>query len=138
MNDQTRDPGRPERPADADQRLSTTTIAEQPPLTRPGPRAARWPWLLAAVVLAAIGVPDEEIVADHTASDAELAPEYERFKALHPDQAADVDAGIERRAWTMEQILTTLRLAFGSSAAYLKTAGVTADEIEAIRTKLTA
>jgi len=56
MNDQTRDPGRPERPADADQRLSTTTIAEQPPLTRPGPRAARWPWLLAAVVLAAIAL----------------------------------------------------------------------------------
>ena len=94
--------------------------------------------IVIAVVLAAIGVPDQEIVADHTASDAELAPEYERFKALHPDQTADVDAGIERRAWTMEQILTTLRLAFGSSAAYLKTAGVTADEIEAIRTKLTA
>jgi hypothetical protein len=35
-------------------------------------------------------------------------------------------------------VLAALRLSFGGSAAYLKTAGVTRVEIEAIRAKLTA
>jgi len=89
-------------------------------------------------VLAALDVPDEEIVADYVASDAELEPDYVRFRSANPDRAADVDAGIERRAWTMGEVLTTLRLSFGGSAAYLNTAGITPAEIEAIRAKLTA
>jgi len=54
MNDQTRDPGRPEHPAAAERRSPGETV-EQPALTRPGPRSRsrRWPWLLAAVALAA-------------------------------------------------------------------------------------
>jgi len=94
--------------------------------------------IVVAVVLAALDVPDEEIVADYVASDAELEPDYVRFRSANPDRAADVDAGIERRAWTMGEVLTTLRLSFGGSAAYLKTAGITPVEIEAIRAKLTA
>ncbi len=52
MNDQTRDPGRPEHPAAAERRSPAETV-EQPALTRPGPRSRRWPWLLAAIALAA-------------------------------------------------------------------------------------
>jgi multidrug efflux system membrane fusion protein len=52
MNDQTRDPGRPEHPAAAERR-SPAEAVEQPALTRPGPRSRHWPWLLAAVALAA-------------------------------------------------------------------------------------
>jgi protein-tyrosine phosphatase len=94
--------------------------------------------IVIAIVLAAIGVADDEIVADYVASDSELESDYAQFKRSHPDQIADVDAGIERRAWTMEQVLTTLRLSFGGAAAYLGSAGVRADQIEAIRAKLTA
>ncbi len=53
MNDQTRDPGRPEHPAAAERRSPAETV-EQPALTRPGPRSRHyWPWLLAAIALAA-------------------------------------------------------------------------------------
>jgi len=94
--------------------------------------------IIIAVTLAAIGVPDEEIVADYVASDAELADDYVRFKTLNPHKAADVDAAVERRAWTMGEVLTTLRLTFGGARAYLGAAGVTPAHIDAIRAKLLA
>jgi membrane fusion protein, multidrug efflux system len=53
MNDQTHDPGKPEQPAVAGRRPASQPVDEQTALTRPGPRARRWPWLLAAIVLAA-------------------------------------------------------------------------------------
>ena len=92
--------------------------------------------IVVAVTLAAIGVTDEDIVADYVASDAELAADYVRFRSLNPDAVADIDAAIERRAWTMQEVLTTLRLAFGGAGAYLGTAGVSARQIDAIRAKL--
>jgi multidrug efflux system membrane fusion protein len=54
MNDQTRDPGRPEHPAAAERRSPAETV-EQPALTRPGPRSRsrHWRWVLAAIALAA-------------------------------------------------------------------------------------
>ena len=91
---------------------------------------------MVALTLAAIGVPDEEIVADYVASDAELADDYVRFKGLNPDKAADVDAAVERRAWTMGVVLTTLGLAFGGARGYLVTAGVPPQQVDAIRAKL--
>ena len=94
--------------------------------------------IVVAVVLSAIGVPDEEIVADYVASDVELADDYVRFKGENLDRAADVDAAIERRAWTMGEVLTTLRLAFGGADQYLQTAGVSAAQIDAVRAKLLA
>ncbi len=94
--------------------------------------------IVVAVVLAALGVPDAEIVADYVLSDTELEPDYVRFRAANPERAAEVDAGIERRAWTMGEVLTTLRLSFGGAAAYLRDAGVTAADLEAIRAKLVA
>jgi protein-tyrosine phosphatase len=94
--------------------------------------------IVVAITLAAIGVPDEEIVADYVASDAELEPDYIRFKEQNPDRAADVDAGVERRAFTMGEVLTTLRSAFGGAAAYVRSAGVTQAELDTIRAKLLA
>ena len=94
--------------------------------------------IVIATLLAAIGVPDEEIVADYVASDDELIEEYERFKAANPDRAADVDEGIAKRAWVMGQVLATLRDAFGGAAAYLRLAGVPSGQLDAIRAKLTA
>jgi protein tyrosine/serine phosphatase len=94
--------------------------------------------IVVAVVLSAVGVPDAEIVADYVASDAELADDYVRFKGENPDKAAEIDAAIERRAWTMGEVLVTLRLAFGGAGTYLQTAGVSAAQVDAIRAKLLA
>ena len=92
--------------------------------------------IIVAMILAAIGAPDDEIVSDYVASDAELAADYVRFTSLHPDKADAVEAAVERRAWTMGEVLTTLRLAFGGAPAYLGTAGVAAEQLDAIRAKL--
>lgn len=94
--------------------------------------------IVIATLLSALGVADAEVVADYAASDDELVAEYERFKAENPDRAAAVDDGVAKRAWVMEQTLATLREEFGGAAAYLRTAGVPAEQLEAIRAKLTA
>jgi hypothetical protein len=92
--------------------------------------------IVVAIVLAAVGVPDDEIVADYVASDAELADEYERFTAERPELRAEIFAAIERRAWTMEQVLATLRADHGDGAGYLRAAGVPHEDIELLRAKL--
>ena len=94
--------------------------------------------IVVAMVLSAIGVPDAEIVADYVASDDALVEEYERFKAANADRAADVDAGIAKRAWVMGETLRALRETFGGAAAYLERAGVQPAQLNAIRAKLTA
>lgn len=92
--------------------------------------------IVVATVLAAIGVPDDEIVADYVASDDALVEEYERFKMAHPERVADVDAGIAKRAWVMSETLAALREAFGGAGAYLGLAGVRPEQLAAIRVKL--
>ena len=94
--------------------------------------------IVVAIVLAAIGVPDAEIVAEYVASDEALIPEYERFKAAEPDRAAEVDEGVARRAWVMGETLAALRDAFGGSGAHLELAGVPTAQFAAIRAKLAA
>jgi protein-tyrosine phosphatase len=94
--------------------------------------------IVVATLLSALGVPDDDVVADYAASDAELVSEYERFKGVNPDRAGAVDEGVAKRAWVMEEVLTTLRLAFGGTEAYLRMAGVTQAEMDAIRAKLLA
>jgi protein-tyrosine phosphatase len=94
--------------------------------------------IVVAMVLSAIGVPDAEIVADYVASDDALVEEYDRFKAANPDRAAEVDAGIAKRAWVMGETLRALRDAFGGARAYLELAGVQPTHLDAIRAKLTA
>ena len=94
--------------------------------------------IVVATVLAAIGVPDAEIVADYVASDDELVEEYERFKRANPGQAAAVDEGVAKRAWVMGEVLAVLRTSFGGADAYLRLAGVSDRQLSAIRAKLTA
>jgi protein-tyrosine phosphatase len=94
--------------------------------------------IVIAAVLAAIGVPDEQIVADYVASDDALVEEYDRFKLANPDRSAEVDEGIAKRSWVMAQTLAALRDAFGGGAAYLRSAGVRPGQLDAIRAKLLA
>ena len=92
--------------------------------------------IVVALTLAAIGVADEEIVADYVMSDVELADDYAQFTALHPDQTEIIETAIEQRAWTMREVLTTLRLAFGGARSYLGIAGVASGQVDRIQAKL--
>ena len=92
--------------------------------------------IVVAVVLAAVGVPEEAIVADYVASDSELRDEYERFIAEHPEVQGEIAEAIERRGWTMRQVLATIRSDHGDGAGYLRSAGVTPQDIELLKAKL--
>ncbi|MFI4953273.1 MAG: MdtA/MuxA family multidrug efflux RND transporter periplasmic adaptor subunit [Burkholderiales bacterium] len=57
MNDQTHDPAKPGNQVAAPGRAPASDQADEPPaLSRRGPPARPWPWILAAVVLAAVAV----------------------------------------------------------------------------------
>ena len=45
---------------------------------------------------------------------------------------------VRKRAWVMAQTLDALRESFGGAAAYLRAAGVRPEQLDAIRSKLTA
>lgn len=94
--------------------------------------------IIIAVVLAALGVPDEAIVADYAASDDELAGEYRRFYADKPEYKDEIAEAIDRRTWTMEQVLATIHANYGGGAGYLRSAGVSEGDIELLRAKLVA
>lgn len=91
-----------------------------------------------AVLLSALGVCDEDVIADYAASDAELAEEYERFILEHPDHEADIREAVVHRVHSMESVLATLRADYGDAASYLRTAGVPATQLERLRAKLLA
>ena len=93
---------------------------------------------IVAVVLSAVGVSDDDIVSDYVASDIELEAEYRRYIAEHADDEADIRSAIGRRAATMRSLLSALHAGYGDGAGYLRTAGLTHDEIDAIRAKLVA
>ena len=93
---------------------------------------------IVAVVLAALGVVDDDIVADYVASDVELVPEYERFIAEHAEDEANIRGAIIRRADTMRTMLATLRAEYGDGESYLRAAGVADTDIDRLRAKLIA
>jgi len=92
--------------------------------------------IVVAVLLAALGVADDDIVADHCASDAELIEEYARFRAEHPEIAADMEERQERREWAMGELLSALRTEHGGGTAYLEHIGVLPGEIRRLRVLL--
>jgi protein-tyrosine phosphatase len=91
-----------------------------------------------AILLAALGVSDDDIVADYVASDVELAAEYQRFIAEHAEDEVNIRGAIARRAETMRTVLAGLRAGYGDGAAYLRTAGVDGKDIDRLRAKLLA
>jgi len=93
---------------------------------------------IVAVILMALGVADDDVIADYVASDAELEQEYQRYIAEHAGDETDIRASIARRAETMRVLLKSLRAEYGDGAGYLRTAGVAEPDIDAIRAKLTA
>lgn len=94
--------------------------------------------IVVALLLAALGVSGEDIVADFCASDADLATEYERFRTAHPEVAADLAERQARRAWVVGELLAAIRERHEHAAEYLKLIGVLPEEVERLREMLVA
>ncbi len=84
--------------------------------------------VLAALVLAFLGVPDETIVEDYVLSAAAMERLLERLKAEYPDSVEEVvrfaPSILHVMPETMEEFLTTVRSEFGGYAALERSLGV--------------
>ena len=93
-----------------------------------------------AIVLAALGIPDDVIAADYAATSMFLGEEF-RAQAVARNIVPGYDGErlTKMLACEPEYVLTalaTVREAHGSVEAYLMTAGLTSDELETLRTAL--
>lgn len=95
--------------------------------------------VVAAVLLRALGVCDEDVVADYAASEVHLRDVFERWRAelaskrLPPDAVAYLTSSPPRR---MRRMLAELDRRWGSTQAYLAAIGVDAERLEALRASL--
>jgi protein-tyrosine phosphatase len=85
--------------------------------------------VLAALVLAFLGVPDETIVADYALSGAAMVRLLERLKAEYPDSVEMVEhyapSILQVMPETMVEFLATIRAQYGSYPALAEALGVT-------------
>jgi protein tyrosine/serine phosphatase len=92
--------------------------------------------VVCALTLSLLGVADAEIAADYELSTAASLRFSEWVRQTYPDKAELPAPYLASPADAMEIFLGDLRERHGSIEAYVKGAGVTADEIEALRTHL--
>jgi protein-tyrosine phosphatase len=95
--------------------------------------------LAAALLLAALGVPDETIIADYTLSNRDfdvlvgrMRPEMERLYALGFGEA-QLRPFLLAEARTMAGALVHLQRRYGSVEEYLQRSGLTAETLEQLR-----
>jgi protein-tyrosine phosphatase len=97
--------------------------------------------LVAALLLAALGVEDEVIAADYARTGALLRPHVDLFAteldrlALSRDEMLRL---LETKEEAMLGLLRALREQHGTPAAYLETIGVAAADVDALRVALVA
>jgi protein-tyrosine phosphatase len=94
--------------------------------------------LLAALLLHLAGVDDQSIAADYALSEERLRPRHERWFA-----EADSEEELERLkriaqtpAVSMVGVFAELGRLYGGVESYLRGAGVTDDELELVRSRL--
>ena len=82
--------------------------------------------MLAALILGALGVGDEEIIGDYALSDKYVVEAYDALRT-DPEQVANLELlpshAFEALPETMETMLTTLRQEYGSIRGYLEAGG---------------
>jgi protein-tyrosine phosphatase len=97
-----------------------------------------------ALMLDAVGVQRDAIVADYTSSEANLAGPWADAMYAQVERSgvpltpAVKDIVAKTPAAAIEQALAWIDEHWGSSADYLRSGGLTADELVALRTRLTA
>ena len=91
-----------------------------------------------ALLLALIGVHDEQIAADYALSETALAGERAAALAAAPDDEARarIERGYDSRAETMLATLAHLRTRHGGAEAYLLRAGLAEADVRLIRERL--
>lgn len=96
--------------------------------------------VVVALVLALLGVPDDEIVADYILSEAALTALRANAHGHHAELAAWMDRVppplLRARPEAMHDFLAWMRTEHGSPEGYAGTAGVTGADVEALRTRL--
>jgi protein-tyrosine phosphatase len=96
--------------------------------------------MIAAIVLSALGVDDDAIVADYRLSDRAVAPTMAWSQANAPERAAEMAALPDWVLYTtregIQAFLDGLRAQHGSIEGYLAAAGAGADVVAALRDRL--
>jgi len=94
--------------------------------------------LLSAFLLDLAGVEDEEIAADYALSEERLRPRHERwFEAAASEEERERLRRIAQTpAASMIGVFEELRRRYGGVGAYLRSAGVTDDELDLVRARL--
>ncbi|MEM7129040.1 MAG: tyrosine-protein phosphatase [Chloroflexota bacterium] len=95
--------------------------------------------MIAALVLALLGVSHEDIIANYAESAIHLKPWVERLRADigdDPKQQAQLTKNMAADPETMSAMLTFLKDQYGGAESYLLQAGVSQNELERIRHKL--
>lgn len=93
--------------------------------------------IVAALVLAVAGVPDDVIARDFAETDVQLAGRYEEWlAAAEPEMRAAMIEDLHCPPERMLQVLDHLRSEWGGAEGYLEAAGVGPAAIERIRLRL--
>jgi protein tyrosine/serine phosphatase len=94
--------------------------------------------LLAAFLLHLAGVDDDEIAADYALSEERLRPRHEAwFAAAETEEELARAQRIARTpAGSMAGVLAELKARYGGVEAYLRSAGVTDEELDLVRARL--
>lgn len=96
--------------------------------------------MVVALALAVAGVPEDEIVADYYLTRERLASYLAEQLAAEPDESrhALMIEFRDTRAEAIVAILDHLDQRYGGAEAYLRTGGLTSDQLEALRSRLVA
>lgn len=95
--------------------------------------------VVAALLLAVLGVADAEIARDYALSGAYLRPHLPRFARLAEQAGIDAERlarVLDTSEEAMAACLAYLRARYGSAEAYLRAAGVSAERLHRLRTLL--
>jgi protein-tyrosine phosphatase len=97
--------------------------------------------LIAALLLALVDVPDRTVAADYALTAECLRPREQEWLENGPGERADRETLLVRYAATAEvmlEVLQGLRQRYGGVEAYLRHAGVAADDLARLRARLLA
>ena len=92
--------------------------------------------VVAGIVLAVAGVPADAIAADYVASAAALQPRHE--EELAAAQTAEEREWLDRIHYVRAEAILGVLDEVGDPGAYLRAGGATPEQIERVRTRLTA
>lgn len=93
--------------------------------------------LVVALLLAAVGVGDKDVIADYVAShDCLREPRAARISAAVPEERALLEHRLGAEAATMSYVLNVLKAEYGGAEGYLQASGVADASLQALKQRL--